>query len=349
MSNGMASLALAGALLTASVFVYGAGAKPSASPGKADPDMVIVSVNGAEITRRMVERQADMMVALLRNRRRVLSPEMAARFRSNNLKPISDELFRRTIISTVLAGSNVVASAAARAKIEQECVRNLGKKGQAFGDIRALMEKTGFVKEFDFNVDVDARLQEFVTTVHSNEYYVSEEKFAKVKADVAEYNARAAATNKLALAHAQSVLRRARSGEDFGKLADEFSEDPEKEKGGALGDCDESDFSDDKHVWRAISELPAGSVSDVLDTDDGYAIFKVVRRNTVEESETGDASLTLARIFFRRAYVFPPQADADLRDDVEQELRAKLLADVYKAFREQSRIVYPNGPVKAKQ
>ena len=116
-----------------------------------------------------------------------------------------------------------------------------------------------------------------------------------------------------------------------------------------MGDCDESDFSDDKHVWRAISELPAGSVSDVLDTDDGYAIFKVVRRNTVEESETGDASLTRARIFFRRAYVFPPQADADLRDDVEQELRAKLLTDVYKAFREQSRIVYPNGPVKAKQ
>lgn len=345
----IARLALASVFFAVAAFSYGDGGGTVASnAGKQDKNAVIVRVNGVDITRRMVDRQVDMMVTLLGNRRRSLSPQAAARFKTNNLKPISDELFRRMIISTVLASSNVVASAEARAEIELECVKNLGKKGQTFGNLRSSMVKAGFGKEFDFNVDVDARLKTFVTTVRSNEYYVSEEKLAKVKSDVAEYNARAAATNKVMLAHAQSVLRRARSGEDFGKLADEFSQDPEKEKGGALGDCDESDFSDDKHVWRAISELPAGSVSDVMDTEDGYAIFKVVRRNTAEESETGDASLTLARIFFRRAYLFPPQSDADLRADVEQELRAKLLTNVYKAFREQSEIIYPNGPVRAK-
>ena len=137
------------------------------------------------------------------------------------------------------------------------------------------------------------------------------------------------------------------SQEDFGTLADKYSQDTEKKKGGSLGDCDESDFADEKHIWRTLSGLPAGAVSDLLETEDGYSIFKVLRRNTAEQSETGDASVTLARIFFRRAYLIPDQPDDELRGELEQEKRRKLMAEVYRRFRAQSEVSYPNGPVRA--
>ena len=64
-------------------------------------------------------------------------------------------------------------------------------------------------------------------------------------------------------------------------------------------------------------------------------------------AETGDASLTLARIFFRRAYLIPDQPDDELRGELEQEKRRKLMAEVYRRFRAQSEVSYPNGPVRA--
>ena len=88
-------------------------------------------------------------------------------------------------------------------------------------------------------------------------------------------------------------------------------------------------------------------MSDLLETEDGYSIFKVLRRNTAEQSETGDASVTLARIFFRRAYLIPDQPDDELRGELEQEKRRKLMAEVYRRFRAQSGVSYPNGPVRA--
>lgn len=186
-------------------------------------------------------------------------------------------------------------------------------------------------------------------TVCSNDYFVTQERLDKVRAGLEAYNKKATATNEQVRVHAAGILKRAKAGEDFGKLADEYNQDPDPERKphGDLGDCDASDFPEEKHIWRMLSSLPAGGVSDLMETEDGYAIFKVVRRNTAEQSQTGDASLTLARIFFRRAFLFPEQTDAELRVDVEREQRAKLMADVYKRFRAQSEVSYPNGPVRA--
>ena len=310
----------------------------------------IVTVNGITITRGDVDRYVEMMAQLLKHKRRSTTPKVLENFKKKNLKPLSDELYQRTLIASCLAKSNIVVSAEIRAQVEKESVRSFGKRGQTFADLKEYMDKAGFGADFEKNIDFDARLRTFETTVRSNEYYASEAYLDKVRADVAAYNAIATATNALAKAKARKVMERARSGEDFAKLVEEFTEEPEDERepGGEMGDCDESDFPADPHVWRALSGMNAGEVSDVLETETGFEVFKVIRRNTPEESQTGGESLLLAHVFFRRAYLFPPQSDEEFKADVEQEMREKLLANIFKEFRAQSEVVYHNGPAKAK-
>jgi len=328
--------------------IIGAPVEKKAATLALSPTNVLVRVNGVDITYGQLERHINMMVALLQNKRKQpLSPDMVAKFKKKNRKPLSDELYQRAVFSTCLAKSNVTVTAQARTQVERECQRNFGKRKQTLGDLKAYMGKTGFGKEFADNLDFDIRLRSFLTAVYSNEYFVSQADLAKARANIVAYNKRAAATNDIVFAYASGILKRAKAGEEFAKLADAYSQDTEKNKGGNLGDCDESDFADEKHIWRILSGLSAGAVSDLLETEDGYTIFKVLRRNTAEQSETGDASLTLARIFFRRAYLIPDQSDDELIVDLEQEKRRKLMGEVYRRFRAQSEVSYPNGPIRA--
>lgn len=76
---------------------------------------------------------------------------------------------------------------------------------------------------------------------------------------------------------ATQVLQRVRAGEDFGELAKQYSDDPgSKDKGGDLGWNDRfklvPEFTD--AAWK----LKAGEVSDIVKSDFGFHIIKVIER-----------------------------------------------------------------------
>jgi len=80
---------------------------------------------------------------------------------------------------------------------------------------------------------------------------------------------------------AQGYLERARKGEDFAALANQYSQDPNKKKndGGDVGFQEESKLGQDFAV--KVTKLPTGTVvPEVLISPQGYHIFKV----TVKES-----------------------------------------------------------------
>lgn len=77
---------------------------------------------------------------------------------------------------------------------------------------------------------------------------------------------------------AESILARVRQGEDFAKLAGEFSDDGSKEVGGDL-----DYFSRGAMVPefdKAAFSLKPGQVSDIIETQFGYHIIKVEDRRT---------------------------------------------------------------------
>ncbi len=84
------------------------------------------------------------------------------------------------------------------------------------------------------------------------------------------------ATKKSARTKIDALLKRARSGEDFAKLAKESSDDGSKEQGGDLGF-----FQRGRMVPpfdEAAFNLTPGEISDIVTTEFGYHIIKLAER-----------------------------------------------------------------------
>lgn len=93
----------------------------------------------------------------------------------------------------------------------------------------------------------------------------------RVAIDVSEEDRREARTQ------AEKVLDLAKKGSDFAALAREYSDDRDSaDKGGSLGRFDESELS--PTIGRAVRGLAAGELSEVVPSEAGYHVFKVLAR-----------------------------------------------------------------------
>ena len=81
----------------------------------------------------------------------------------------------------------------------------------------------------------------------------------------------------------QGILARAKNGEDFDQLAATYSEDPgSKDKGGLYEDFERGTMV--KPFEDAAFSVPVGELSDIIETQYGYHILKVIDRKKESRS-----------------------------------------------------------------
>ncbi len=274
---------------------------------------VVATVNGKEIMRADLEK---LYKANLDQSQQEPSPEQANIVRLKTLEGmIDDEILQQRAAKLNLAASDEdVNSKLTEMKApftQEEFDRQLKQRGLTLDDLkrqtrRGLTQTKLINKEIESKINItDAEIGDYYNS-HKAEFNLIEPQYHLAQIVVtgappqqgSVQPQRRAPNEAEAKKEIQSLRNRIDSGEDFGTLAAQFSENANfASNGGDMGFIAESQLKTDPDVYNAVNALKPGQVTQPLPIFDtsgpghklmGYALYKLFGREAAGQRELKD-------------------------------------------------------------
>jgi peptidyl-prolyl cis-trans isomerase SurA len=296
------------------VLVLAAGVASFSGCNRGHSADVVATVNGHAIMRTELDKayQAQLGEA---PQQRQLPQEQADSLRLNVLHGMIDnEIVMQRAAKLNLTATNEEVDAKFNEMkapfTEEQFQERLKASNQTVDELKHLIRQTLTInklinKEINSKITVtDADVANYFNQ-HKAEYNLIETQYHLARIQVTDQPSQQAgnlqnskATNDAeAKRKIQALKNRLDSGEDFGTLAMNFSEEPETApNGGDAGFVGESQLQHvDPAIFTAITRLKAGEVTDILPIVDpqakravGYAIYKLISRDPPGQRDLND-------------------------------------------------------------
>ena len=290
----------------------------SACKHQPGPD-VVASVNAKDISRSDLDKAYGNYKANQGDAPQEPSPEQANMVRLTLLqKMIDDEILQQRAAKLNLAASeedvNAKLTELKGLSTQEEFDNQLKQRNLTLDDLkqqirRQLTSEKLMNKEIESKIAItDADINSYYST-HKSEFNVIEPQYRLARIVVSAVPSHQpgnlpgtrAVTDTEARKKIQAISNRLSSGEDFGTLAVNFSEDQNASStAGDMGFVAESNLHTDPAVFTAINKLNPGQVTDVLPVYGGagpaqriigYAIYKLISRESAGQRELSNPSV----------------------------------------------------------
>ncbi|HKW32333.1 MAG TPA: peptidyl-prolyl cis-trans isomerase [Candidatus Acidoferrum sp.] len=129
------------------------------------------------------------------------------------------------------------------------------------------LRRTIQISDADLKKQYDANIKQYEVPNRVHLLQIMFKTFGKTDAEVDEVRKRA-----------EDVLKQAKKGAKFDELAKKYSEDATKDKGGDLGWVGQNQMAPE--LEKAAFSVPVGQISDLVRTQYGFHIIKVVEKET---------------------------------------------------------------------
>lgn len=245
-------------------------------------------VNGVVITKVDFDRKLNQVKQHMLRRGQQISDERLAKIKTDVLETMINEelLFQESRNKGITVDPEAVATDLERIKkgfvTDADFKKFIAESGLTEAELQSDIERGNVInKLIDKQITAlvvipDQEIRTFYDT-HPNSFKKSEQVRAShilIKAgSQAEPSAKDEKKAKL-----QKIQKRLKDGEDFGMLAKEFSECPSKTKGGDLGYFGRGKMV--KPFEDVAFKLKKGEVSDIVETQFGYHLIKVVDKRS---------------------------------------------------------------------
>src|SRR6202046_3206417 len=276
---------------------------------------VVATVNGHAIMKPELDKRYQAQLGdAAQQQQGQPSQEQADSLRLNLLRELIDEeiVQQRAAKMNLTATNEEVDAKLAGMKApytEEQFEQRLKASNHTLDDVKHDLRRSLTInkllnKEINSKVTVtDADVTNYYNQ-HKSEFNLSETQYHLAQIQVTDMPAaqpgnlqNSKATNDTeAKKKIQALKNRLDSGEDFGAIAMNFSEQPETApNGGDMGFVGESQMHADPAIFAAVTKLKAGEMTDILPLLDqqtkkpaGYAIYKLLSREPAGQRDVND-------------------------------------------------------------